>query len=214
MRFVTALIHRVENLETANEFFCAALGFSSKTTESDWHLLDNGSITLRLTTQADVPFSTLHLELYCQQLAEETAALLTFPAITLLIEQHTINSFRVETRLQAPHNTLISLVKEFNEDELGIIPPLPCCLDWQESATICIQTLLTCTPLGFRALARQRVTEQAEVLAAERGEITVSLPDALQALAQVTPRFQHPTLFFALQAQHIDPKPYFKLPPL
>jgi hypothetical protein len=210
MRFVTAVIHRVTALETASDFFCTALGFYLKTKQPDWQLLENGSVTVRLTTEPHIPFTSLHLELYCQQLEQQTSAVLQYADTQLVVEPFYSNPFRLETCIQAPHDVLISLVKEFNEDEVGIVPELPVCLDWQASAVTCIQQLLRVTPLAFRQLARQRITEQAEVLAAERGEISVDLNCAVQALAQVTPAFQHPTLVAALRERGIDSGDYFQ----
>jgi hypothetical protein len=211
MRFVTAVIHRVAILETASDFFCTALGFYLKTKQPDWQLLENGSVTVRLTTEPHIPFTSLHLELYCQQLEQQTADVLKFADTQVVAEPFYSSPFRLETRIQAPHEVLITLVKEFNEDEVGIVPELPVCLDWQASAVTCIQQLLRITPLAFRQLARQRITEQAEVLAAERGEISVDLNCAVQALAQVTPAFQHPTLVAALRECGIDSGDYFQI---
>ena len=214
MRFVTATIHRVDHLASASHFFCTALGFHIKTQTDSSQLLENGSVTIRLSTETHIPFTTLHLELNCRQLEPETQTLLTFTD-TLLIAEHTQTTpYRLENRIQAPHNLLITLVKEFNEDEIGIMPLLPTCLDWQAAAVSCIQQLLTYIPIAFRQTARSRITERAEVLAAERGEITVDLADAVQALADTTPVFQHPTLIAALRERAINPDPYFPTPVL
>ncbi len=214
MRFVTAIIHRVTQLTTASDFFCNGLGFYTKTqsSTSTWQVLENGSVTIRLTTESNIPVGILHLEVYCQDLAQQTAALLDFADTQLIIPAFLSTPSRLETHIQAPHNILIILVKEFNEDELGILPELPTCLEWETQAVTCIQQLLRMTPLAFRDLARQRITEHAELLAAERGEISVDLSCAVQALAQVTPVFQHPTLVAQLQERHIDPGDYFQVP--
>jgi hypothetical protein len=212
MRFVTAVVHSVENLPAASDFFCTALGFYLQNQSHYGILLENGSVTVRLVTQNSSIAKPLELEMYSKQLAEDTKALLAFPGISLISERVQINPYRLETRLRAPHNLIIALFQEFNEDELGILPPLPIALDWQQQAIDSIQQLLTYVPIDFRDLARSRVTEQAELLAAEQGKITVNLDFALQALAQTTPLFQHPTLVIALRERNIDPTLYFPTP--
>ena len=81
MRFVTAIIHRVNHLASASHFFGTALGFSIKTQTANSQLLENGSVTIRLTTETHIPVTTLHLELNCQNLQQETQTLLTFSEI-------------------------------------------------------------------------------------------------------------------------------------
>ena len=211
MRFVTAIIHVVENLEAAGAFFCTALGFSySQNQGNRGVLLENGSVTLRLIDNLNLVSKSLNLELYSQQLDDDVQALLDFPAVSLISEKIQINPYRQEIQLQAPHSVTITLFQEFDEDDLGILLPLPISLDWQPQALDCIQQLLTYVPIDFRQLARTLVTERAEVLAAEQGEITVELKTAVQALAETTPHFQHPALVAALRERGIDPSRHFK----
>lgn len=213
MRFVTAIIHRVENLGTASDFFCTALGFYPAQNQGENScLLENGAVTLRLLNDAGINPGMLNLELYSKHLDADSQALLAFPGVSLISDNIQINPFRLETRLQAPHSVVITLFQEFNEDELGILPALPISLDWEEQAVNCIQQLLTYVPIDFRQLARTRITERAEVLAAEQGEINVDLNIAVQALAETTPHFQHPTLVAALRERGIDPLHYFQSP--
>jgi catechol-2,3-dioxygenase len=213
MRFVTAIVHRVENLVEASDFFCHTLGFYAQNKSTNYGvLLENGAVAVRLVDDADVLPTALNLELYSKQIDEDSAALLAIPGINLIAEQKRVHPTRLETYLQAPHGVTITLYQEFNEDELGIMPELPISLDWEQSAVDCIQQLLTYVPIDFRQLARHRVTERAEVLAAEQGEISVALEIAVQALAETTPHFQHPTLVAALQERGINPQNYFHLP--
>jgi hypothetical protein len=209
MRFVTAIIHSVKNLTAAGDFFCTVLGFYPAQNYNNFGLLyENGAVSVRLVND-NIHETPLNLELHSQQLDEDTQELLAHPGVFLLSEKVLINPYRLETHLQAPHGLVITLFKEFNEDDLGILPPLPISLDWETSALDCVQQLLVCIPLDFRHLARQRITERAEVLAAEQGEITVTLNIAVQALAETTPHFQHPTLVAALHERGIAPLHYF-----
>lgn len=213
MRFVTAIIHSVENLEAAGDFFCTALGFYHPQHQGNSGLLlENGSVTLRLIDDANTISKSLNLELYSKQLDDDVQTLLTFSGVSLISKNVLINLYRLETRLQAPHGVIVTLFQEFNEDDLGILPPLPISLDWEELALDCIQQLLTYVPIDFRQLARTLITERAEVLTAEQGEITVGLNTAVQALAETTPHFQHPTLVAALRERGVDPLDHFKEP--
>lgn len=212
MRFVTAIIHQVENLDTARDFFCTVLGFSAQHQGDNSCLLENGAVSVRLLNHVSLCATTLNLELYSKNLDEDSQALLAFPGLSLISDKIQLTPYRLETRLQAPHNLIISLFQEFNEDDLGILPALPISLDWEDQALDCIQQLLTYVPIDFRQLARTRVTERAEILAAEQGEISVDLNTAVQALAEITPHFQHPTLVAALRERGIDPLQHFKIP--
>lgn len=214
MRFVTAIIHRVENIAAAGDFFCTVLGFAAQNQSNYGLLLENGAVTVRLVSDANIVSTTLNLDLYSKQLDEDSQILLAFPGISLISENVYVSPYRLETRLQAPHALIISLFKEFNEDDLGILPALPISLDWEEQTLDCIQQLLRYIPISFRHLARTRITERAEVLAAEQGEITVALNTAVQALAETTPHFQHPILITALRERGIDSLQYFQTPVL
>ena len=215
MRFVTAIIHPVESLEAAEDFFCTALGFyHSQNQGNSGLLLENGSVILRLIKNANPISKSLNLELYSRQLDDDTQALLAFSGIALISKNVLVNLYRIETQLQAPHGVTITLFQEFNEDDLGILPPLPISLDWEEQALNCIQQSLTYVPIDFRQPVRTLITERAEVLTAEQGEITVDLKTAVQALAETTPHFQHPTLVAALRERGIDPSRHFKEPVL
>jgi hypothetical protein len=213
MRFVTAIVHQVENPDKAADFFCSVLGFYPAQNQNNHGLLlENGAVTVRLVSDSCIIPTPLHLELYSKHLEENSQALLGFPEVSLISEKVRVSPYRLETRLQAPHGLVITLFKEFNEDDLGILPALPIFLDWENQAIKCVQQLLTYIPIDFRQLARTRITERAEVLAAEQGEISVVLNIAVQALAETTPHFQHPTLVAALRERGIDPLQYFKNP--
>lgn len=210
MHFISSIIHPVENLTAASTFLCQqTLGFYEKDVSEDYCLLENGAVTLRLVKNTDIPPSSLNLELQTKQLEQDTQELLTHTGISLIAENISISPYRLETRLQAPHQFVIILFKSFDEDELGIIPPLPISLDWDEETMECIQQLLIQVPISFRDLARNRVTERAETLAAEQGQITVAEDHALNALADISPPFQQEPLIIALRERGIDPEPYF-----
>ena len=212
MNFVISVIHAVADPVSAAAFLCEALGFKNTCQSTEAVIVENGAIALRLVPdniarQGDV--GCLNLELQTRNMAQATSELLLLPDVMLIAQPVAVNPARVESRLQGPQGILITLVQEFNEDELGIIPPLPTSLIWNEDAEDCIRQMLRLIPVSFRESARIRITERAEILAAEDAEITVTINYAVQALADITPLFQHPMLMSALRQRGIDPSGYF-----
>ena len=209
MRFVVSIIHTVENLTAASDFLCQNLAFTQTDVSENACLLENGAVTVRLLESKAILDGFLNLEIPTKTLEQDCKELLKLNEMSLIAENVSINPYRLETRLQAPHRIIITLFKSFNEDDLGIIPPLPISLDWDEETMATIQQLLKSVPIDFRERARTRITERAEILAAEQGLITVEQSHALNALADIAPGFQHDVLADALRELGIDPEPYF-----
>ena len=211
MRFITSIIHKVEEITTATTYFCTSLGFDIKNQSTSWTIIENGAIEIRLVAAEDAKDASnrLNLELQTKQQAEDTKELLSHPGVSLIGKRISENPDRIENRFQCPHGLVISLIREFNEDELGIIPPLPTSLDWGADAEECIKQILRVVPLSFRQLARTRITEKAEMLTARKGSISVNIDCAVQALAEATPHFQHPALEAGLLERGIDPLGHF-----
>jgi catechol 2,3-dioxygenase-like lactoylglutathione lyase family enzyme len=65
-----------------------------------------------------------------------------------------------------PDGNIITVWRELSEDEYDFVPALPKELSWTEDAEALLQSLLKSVPALFRALARYRVTREAEALAA------------------------------------------------
>lgn len=212
MDFTTAVIHRVDDLSNAVCFFSEVLGFNQQNPTDDGELVENGALAIRLvqTSAQQAATESLNLEMQTGDIAETTTKLLASSKVLLLEEHIQISQYRVETRLQAPYGIVITLAQEFNEDDLGILLPLPTSLDWQQDAEDCIKQMLLQVPVGFRKAARIRITERAEMLIAEQGLITVDIDCAVKALAQVTPIFQHQGLEIALKERGIDPENLFQ----
>lgn len=210
MRFITSVIHKVRDIKAACSFFIF-LGFEIKQNTSDWVTLENGSVSVRLIALKDNENfdHNLNLELTTKNLEEDTKDLTSYPGVSLLEKQINHSQERIENKIQCPHNLIISLIREFDEDELGTIPPLPTSLYWEAEAEECVKQLVRIVPLSFRQNARIKITEKAEMLAASKGSITVTINDAVQALAEATPHFQHRALEEALIERGIDPLNYF-----
>ncbi len=212
MNFTTAVIHRVDDLFTAASFLTDVMGFNQQSITADGTLVENGALAIRLVQIDDAQHSVglLHLEMQTNDINQAASELLDRPDIQLIQQLIEISQQRTETHLQGPHGIIIILAQEFNEDDLGIIPPLPTSLDWQQDAEDCVKQILLQVPIGFRQGARTRITERAEMLVAEYGLISVDVDRAVLALAQVTPIFQHKGIETALKERGIDPGDLFK----
>ena len=211
MNFVVSVLHCVDDLPATVTFLCEVLGFQQQSATANVAVVENGAVVIRLLSQPNGISDNLTLELSSQDKAQTLAQLLNDPRIQIL-QQTTAFSRqdRQETLLQAPHGIKILVAQEFNEDQLGIMPPLPTALIWDDDAEACVKKLLQIVPISFRAAARTRVTERAEMLAGETGSVTVNLATALSGMALATPLFQHPALIEALHAEGINPSAYFQ----
>lgn len=214
MNYAISVVHSVADLVGAVNFLCIILGFQQKEIAKKAVIVENGVITIRLIESAvGLRDSTLTLEFQTQDFNNTLRQLLAYEGIRLLHQDADFQGReRIEALLHAPHGLNILLVQEFDEDQRGIMPPLPTQLFWDEDADLCTRKMLKLVPVTFRQSARIRVTERAEMLCGETGSVTVSLDIALQALAQTTPLFQRPSLLEALQHEGIDPSNYFDDP--
>lgn len=212
MNFVVSVIHSVDDLADAAAFLCRVLGFQQKPAASNAIIVENGAVAIRLVTaKTELPNTVLTLELHTQDTATTLTQLRDHAGISLLHQaENNVRQERTETLLQAPHGIKIMLVQEFNEDQLDISPPLPTELIWHDEAEACVKRMLKLVPISFRQPARVRVTERAEMIAGENASITVTLADALHALADTTPLFQRAILISTLQAEGIDTTIYFQ----
>ncbi len=212
MNFTTAIIHHVDDLFMAESFLTDVLGFNQKRITADGALIENGAIAIRLVhvvNKKSIP-DILNLEMQTKNIGQATIEFTSKPEILLIQGQVQISPQRIETYLQGPQGISITLAQEFNEDDLGLIYSLPISLDWDEDAEDCVQQILLQVPIGFRQSARIRVTECAEMLAAEQGLITVDIDRAVLALSQVTPLFQHQSIEKVLKERGINPSTLFQ----
>ncbi|MFA5983085.1 MAG: hypothetical protein WC782_03630 [Methylococcaceae bacterium] len=210
MNFVISVIHYVEDPAAAADYLCNALGFQKKVKLSP-RVVENGAISIRLELVPSLAAykNELNLAMQTQNLAQAVTELATFFKAELSSPACAVSIDRKEAQLICPHHIRLTLVEELNEDQIGILPDLPTSLIWDTRAEACIKETLRQVPVSFRELARQRVTERAEMLAAEQALLTVNLEFAVQALADVTPNFQHAQLVAALLGQGVEPGGYF-----
>lgn len=209
MHFIVSIVHPVPDLQAAVEFFSATLGFVVSNQTTEWALVDNGAIAIRLVAEPERD-CVLHLNM---ETGDLEAALKVFESSEEVFVESApewVDFDRQEQTVRLPHGLRITLFRTFNEDELGILPELPTSLDWRAEASDRIRQLLGFVPIDFRDMARRRVTEQAESLALSAGGVTVDLPLALRALVEATPAFQTDRLRDELVRRGIDPEPLFE----
>ncbi len=203
MIFPSALCHPHPDPEALARCL-EGLGFRRTQSASPGLLLENGSLALRLTQgQAERP---LRLEAQVRDLSSEAQAL---GAPWQAESEERLDPHWARQRLHHPLGLTLTLLREYSEDELDLLPPLPTHLDWQPEAVAALQQVLRQVPLDFRDAARRRATERAEYLCVVDGGLAPEPHHALQGLVDVTPAFQHPLLADAIRALGYAPEPLF-----
>lgn len=204
MYFAIASHIFVPNPKEAALFLQDCLGFQSQYQASYGWRAENGAVSL-LIHEAKQAQATL--ELQCNNLQKDAEELLKHSAIHALsdIQQ---DGYRLEQRCISDCGITLVLSQILNEDDLGELPDLPTSLPWDEDTILHVQRILRIVPLDFRSKARQRVTERAEYLAVEGGDLMVHEAYAMRALVDVTLTFQHTALYEAMQNEGIDSRMY------
>jgi hypothetical protein len=101
---------------------------------------------------------------------------------------------------------IISVWRELTEDEYDFVPALPKELTWTEDAEALLQALLRAVPALFRALARYRVTREAELLAARTR--VVSREEVIRGYILASPKVTRGRNRKPLMDQGIDVEKY------
>ncbi|MDQ6979301.1 MAG: hypothetical protein Q9M09_03875, partial [Mariprofundaceae bacterium] len=105
------------------------------------------------------------------------------------------------------------LCRALNEDEMGDLLPLPVNIPWDVEVDAMVRRVLRIVPVDFRIKARQRVTERAEYLTLELGQLLVGEAEAVQALQDMTLDFQQRSLYEALRDEGLAVEQYFSSEP-
>ncbi|MDQ6954634.1 MAG: hypothetical protein Q9M20_04245 [Mariprofundaceae bacterium] len=206
MQFAIATHIRLAKPETAAHFLKDALGFDIEFRQGYGWWAENGSITLILQEGLDnIPM----IEVQCTDIENDSAALLQRPDIQALSERNQQGN-RIEHRLISDCGITLLLSKVLNEDDMGELLKLPTTLAWDEQTALQTRRILRIAPLSFRKSARQRVTERAEYLAIEAGDLCVQHAHAMQSFLDITLNFQYEALFDAMREEGIDPAPYMQ----
>ncbi|MDQ6995171.1 MAG: hypothetical protein Q9M18_06205 [Mariprofundaceae bacterium] len=204
MYFAIASHIFVPDPKQSASFLAECLGFRTQYKDGQGWLAENGTVSL-LIHASEQPQASL--EIQCNHLEHDSQALLKHAAVHAVsdIEKH---PRRLEQRLISDCGISLILSQMLTEDDLNELPDLPTSLPWDEQTMQHVQRILRIVPLDFRDKARQQSTERAEYLAVEQGDLMVNESYAMQALVDVTLKFQHPTLYQAMRDEGIASEVY------
>lgn len=205
---VIAVVHRVDMPGDAAAFLESVLGMT-RTEEGDAdNRVTSGALEVRLLPpDPDRAPSLLELELSANDALECRDRLLAQPGTRLRTDAQRTRPDRIELQVEAPFDLLVRVVQHLDEDQLGVLPPLPTSLEWTPDAARLVQETLRTVPLAFRDQARRRMTQRSEYLAARDGRVVVEQDDAVRGMLDATPDFQQPSLRATLAAAGVPPPP-------
>ena len=203
MFYTTACYLYSPSPEKTRDFLLEVLGFEL-VEENPVPLLSNGSLCLRLA-RGDMPAV---LELQCSNLEQDAGQLLQHPNIEKRTEIVHMHDYLEQHLYCSDIGMTLILNQPLSEDDRDELVALPVTLPWQEGLIEKAQYILRATPLAFREKARENMVQQAEYKAVEEGGLEVLEPHVMQAFVQVTPPFQHQTLYEAMKAQGINADQY------
>ncbi|PCI45496.1 MAG: hypothetical protein COB41_01350 [Proteobacteria bacterium] len=202
MFYATACYLHSSSPKKTAEFLVNTLGFEILSTDPI-PLLSNGSLSLRLV-RGETPAI---LELQCSNIEADSQALLQYANMHKCTEIVRHKDY-LEQHLYCDVGITLILIKPLSEDDNNALLPLPTALFWHGSLIEKAQYILKSTPLAFREKARQSMVEKAEYLAVDEGGLEALEHHVMQAFVQITPPFQHQTLFESMKAQGIDADKY------
>lgn len=209
--FALSVLVPTPAVEPAASFFVERLGFERKRQGTGWSQVENGALVLRLVAAdgagpATVP--SVEVEVVTRDLEATAAELCDAPGVAVVAPPERVRDDRIEMRLATPHGIVLRLARDLDEDDLGILPPLPTELIWDAAAERLIRELLTHVPVAFRSDARRLVTWTAEGLALGAGAVEVREEQALRGLLRATPPFRRREWRAILADRGIDPAPF------
>ena len=202
MFYITACYLHSPFPDKTSKFLVEVLGFEM-IAEKPVPLLSNGSPSLRLV-RGETPAV---LELQCSNIEADSEQLLQQANIekcTDIVHMHDY----LEQHLYCDLGITLILTQPLSEDDRDELIDLPTTLPWQATLIEKAQYILRATPLAFREKARENMVQQAEYQAVHEGGLEVLEPHVMQAFVQITPPFQHQTLYEAMKEQGIDAAAY------
>ncbi len=207
MNYAIAIIHKVIDLQLVKNFMSDQLEFIASEESDNFVVMENGALNIRLILDVNNTQQRLHLDVSSDDLnlTIETYLAEGFVQIGEVIW---LNTYRKQVDLQNKYFQF-TIFQEYNEDELGIIPPLNVSLDWHDNALSLTQFLVKTVPVTFREIARKKIIACAEADAVVAGLFEVDQTIAIQAVIKSTPTFQHTALRDELIKHNLNPKDYF-----
>jgi catechol 2,3-dioxygenase-like lactoylglutathione lyase family enzyme len=158
----------VTDLHASLRLYTEQLGFHEKRRGPGFVDLDGGSCLLRLVETGKVEHPVM-LRLAVRDV-EAVMRALSGAGVRVLYEPQRFEDEHVAQLADADGNTFI-VWRELSEDERKVVPELPKQRGWEPEAEELLKALLRRVPVLFRALARRRVTANAEQLAGEAGQV-------------------------------------------
>jgi len=208
MFYATAVCASVPDPERATRFLTDVLHFTCEM-RGDYWWASNGSMAVLL--QPGEGPAKLYLQ--CTDVAADAARLLTYDAVRE--GKHPLQQCGnlLWQSLDTDCGLRLYLCRALNEDEMGELLPLPVNMPWDDVVNLMVRRVLRIVPVDFRTKARQRVTERAEYLTLEQGQLLVEEREAVRALQDATLDFQQRSLYEALRDEGITVSDYFSREP-
>lgn len=186
--YPNAIIHQVTDLKAAEQFLREVVGLPVRARGDGWVLLDNQTVAIRLLKGSAT--GRVRIELESNDPEADAEALLRAGRVRRMGNTQKVTHDLLVLPLAGPCGIELQLVRQYSEDETGIVPKLETSLEWGGDASDALRRLLRWVPLPFRCPARVKSVQRAEELALQDGKVCVDLLTALRALVQITPSFK------------------------
>lgn len=160
----------VRDIDRSLRLYRDVLGFPLVSVAGGVATLDAASVQLRLF-QTRSPEHRAAIRVQSPEVDEALAALIAAGAVSLYAAMRTPEQELMGAVRDADGHT-IYVFRPLTEDEYDFVPELPKELSWDDEAEQLMHALLKKVPALFRALARHRVTKEAESLAARTRRVT------------------------------------------
>ncbi len=204
-----AAIHPVADPQATGAVLTGVLGFQVRGRDDRGALLvDNGALALRLVPETGIEGEpserSLELEVETEDLDGGVETLRRKGEVVEAEIERRVATDRIERRVRLAGGVVVRLVRSLTEDDLGILPPLPANLVWEDRSDMLVRRVLREVPLAFRPAARERATRRVEAVALSAGRVEVDEESAVHGLVEATPEFQHERLQRALEDEGIE----------
>jgi len=193
MNYARAFIFYVKDLQEIQSVLVNALEFTVTERNEISCRLENGALCIRLLKSAENTRQILTLDISSSDIAASIAYYQQY-GFTQLGGTQWLSATREEVTMQSSVPVCLVIARDYNEDELGVMPPLQTSLEWHDDALLLAQRLIKTIPVGFRDNARHKIIELAEADTIVAGQIEVDQQLAIRAIIKVTPDFQHDAL--------------------
>lgn len=200
-----AIIHQVTDLKAAEQFLRQVVGLPVRSRGDGWVLLDNQTVAIRLLKGTAT--GRVRIELESADPEADAEAMLRSGKVKRVGNTQRVTYDLLVLPLAGPCGIELQLVRQYSEDETGIVPELETRLQWDRQAADALRQLLRWVPLPFRGLARGKSVERAEEIALGRGGVCVDQLTALRALVQITPAFKSELLRSQIREMGLDVAP-------